>query len=284
MNQLASTVNYCFCTSIEIDMCLISFHWQAEQQQLILAANRDEFLHRKSAPLAQWPEHPEIYAGKDLSAGGTWLGVSAQRRFAALTNVRDMSLNTPKDVASRGQIIVEFLLSSLSAVAFAEQLKTQADNYACFNILLCDGQQLVYFTNYPQAETQLQILTTGCYALSNAQLDSPWPKTLLAKQQITQLISEQIKSDQSDRFEPQLLAQLSRLLNQRQGFPPEQLPNTGVGLAMEKILSNQHIITPSYATRCSTAVVFNQQQCQMMEVTWQQGEEQLEQTLIIDFD
>ena len=248
-------------------MCLITFCWQPEaKQSLIVSANRDEFLHRPAQPLHQWDDISNVYAGKDLSEGGTWLGSSKNKRFAALTNVRDMSIKAPENAETRGKLVLDFLQSTLSSEDFLQELKSKADNFSLFNLLVCDGKTLAYFSNYPNVSNaqSIKILSSGIYGLSNAQLDSPWPKLLSAKNKLNSWL------DHSN--EKHAIDSLTSLLDDKSQAEDDLLPETGIGLAMEKVLSAEHIVTPTYATRCSTGVIFEQDQCSMHEITWQQGE------------
>ena len=153
-------------------MCLIVFAWRPEHPQpLVLAANRDEFYDRACLPLAEWPEVPGLYAGRDLLAGGTWLGVTASGRFAALTNIRDP--RQPKGERSRGELPVEFLRGEANAADFLAGLLPCVEQYSGFNLLLGDRHGL-FFLNSERGE--VECLQPGLYGLSNADLDTPWPK------------------------------------------------------------------------------------------------------------
>lgn len=260
-------------------MCLITFSWQPDaKQSLIVSANRDEFLRREAQPLHQWDDIPNVYAGKDLSEGGTWLGCAQTKRFAALTNVRDMSIKAPENAETRGKLVLDFLQSELSVENFLQKLKSQANNFSLFNLLVCDGSKLAYFSNYPNIpdEQNIQILPAGIYGLSNAQLDSPWPKLLTAKNKLQSWMDH--SKDKAS------IESLASLLNDKSQAEDNLLPETGIGLAMERVLSSEHIVTPTYATRCSTGVIFEQDQCCMHEITWQQGELLSETKVNVEFN
>lgn len=253
-------------------MCLIAFNWQPDEpRKLTLVANRDEFYRRDASPMAEWPEHPGLYAGKDLQQGGTWLGISQQQRFAALTNIRAPGKG-PDDPKSRGQLVLDFLTSGHSAEQYMKQLRHSAAEYGLFNLLCFDGQQLWYSHNHPDAVAmagtgdertiginqpgyQAMALTPGIYGLSNALLDTPWPKTQLAKRQLQQWLQ------QSDALP-------GALLDHRNAFPDEQLPATGVPLLWERLLSSQFIHTPEYGTRCSTSISIDEQWASIYELSW----------------
>ena len=206
-------------------MCLIVFAWRpGHSLPLIVAANRDEFYARPSLPLARWEDHPNIYAGRDLQAGGTWLGISSSGRFAALTNIRNPQL--PQ-----------------SPEAYLKQLAQSAQGYAGFNLLVGDRQQLWHFN--PQHGGARQ-LAAGLYGLSNADLDSPWPKLQQAKAALENCLA------QAD------LDALLEFLHDGQAAEDSQLPDTGVPLEIERLLSSVFIASPSYGTRASTAVLVQQ--------------------------
>jgi uncharacterized protein with NRDE domain len=246
-------------------MCLITFQWQPNaENSLILSANRDEFFHRPTEALHPWPEIEGIYAGKDLSQGGTWLGVHKNGRFAALTNHRDMTIEEPKNPISRGSLALDFLASNIAPLEYLQSLEAKAELYAGFNLLVADKNQLTYFSNRSQQSPH--ILTPGIYGLSNALLDSPWPKLQLAKQQLTDWLV------QKDTQRP-----LVGLLASTTIAEDSLLPNTGIGLETERMLSCQKIISPSYGTRCSTGLIINRQHIQVDEISWQENGEKLDE-------
>lgn len=222
-------------------MCLIVFAWRpAHPQPLILAANRDEFYARPTLPLAQWEEAPHIYAGRDLEAGGTWLGITADGRFAALTNIRDPG--QPLGRRSRGELVARFLSGSLSIDDYLREVAGRSAEYAGFNLLVGNREQL-HFLN--AANSGPQRLKAGVYGVSNAGLDTPWPKLLKAKAAL---------SGQLDEPDPQALLQF---LADPEAAADAELPNTGVGLATEKLLSSVFIASPNYGTRASTVLIVN---------------------------
>ena len=222
-------------------MCLIVFAWRPEHSQpLILAANRDEFYARPTLPLAQWEEAPHVYAGRDLEAGGTWLGVNAEGRFAALTNIRDPG--KPLGRRSRGELVARFLNSSQPIDEYMREVAGRSTEYGGFNLLVGDRRQM-HFLN--AAEPTPLRLEPGVYGISNAGLDTPWPKLLTAKAALTEHLHD-----------PQPEA-LFRFLADPQAAADAELPNTGVGLATEKLLSSVFIASPNYGTRASTVLIVN---------------------------
>ncbi|MDD5444292.1 MAG: NRDE family protein, partial [Pseudomonas fluorescens] len=222
-------------------MCLIVFAWRpGHAQPLIVAANRDEFYARPSLPLGQWPDAPDIYAGRDQEAGGTWLGVNADGRFAALTNIRDP--HQPPARKSRGELVARFLSSSLPIDQYLADVNGRSIEYAGFNLLVGTRDELWH---YNANETEATQLKAGVYGLSNAGLDTPWPKLIKARAALSELL---------DNPEPQALL---GILSDPQTAPFADLPDTGVGLATESLLSSVFIASPSYGTRASTALIVN---------------------------
>jgi len=223
-------------------MCLIGIVYRAHaKHELVLAANRDEFHERPSAPAAPWSDHPHIFGGRDLRQKGSWLAVSAAGRLAAVTNVRRMVPPDP-GAPSRGRLVAEFLQGSANAAEFASALAEQAENYSGFNLLLYDGAELRYVTNAPQFRDEP--VTPGVHALSNATLDTPWPKSRRLQQAL-----EAWSRDNWESFTP-----LFKALTDRTPGADAELPNTGVGKSLEKMLSAPFIVSPNYGTRCSTVV------------------------------
>ncbi|MDR6606127.1 NRDE family protein [Pseudomonas synxantha] len=220
-------------------MCLIVFAWRpGHAQPLVVAANRDEFYARPSLPLAQWPEAPQVYAGRDLEAGGTWLGVGANGRFAALTNIRDP--HQPPGRRSRGELVAQFLTGKLPIVDYLSDVVARSPEYGGFNLLVGNANELWHFN---ARESEPVMLPAGVHGLSNAGLDTPWPKLLKAKAALSEVLDD-----------PQPQALLA-LLSDSQPAPVAELPDTGVGLATETLLSSVFIASQSYGTRASTALI-----------------------------
>lgn len=216
-------------------MCLVVFAWRPESRQpLLLLANRDEVHARPSAALAQWSDRPEIYAGRDLEAGGTWLGITEQGRFATLTNIRDMSL--PLGAQSRGALVTDYLASQNTPQAYLQEVASQVNQYSGFNLLVGDRQSIWYLSSTEPRPTRL---TEGVYALCNASLDTPWPKLV----RIRSTFAENI--DATDQA-------LFALMQNELRADDDQLPDTGVGLAMERMLSSIFIRGDRYGTRATS--------------------------------
>lgn len=223
-------------------MCLISLSWRAHPRyELVLAANRDEFHDRPTAAAGWWADAPDVFGGRDLSQGGGWLATSRQRRLAAVTNVRRMQQPDP-NAPSRGALIADFMRSSQSAAEFAKRLRVRSDAYAGFNLLLYDGETLLYATNHDGFHSER--LTPGIHAVSNAALDTPWPK-LVHLRECMSAWTTQAQTDDDALF--------SALANDRIAAD-EALPDTGVGLELERFLSPAFIRGPQYGTRASSVI------------------------------
>ncbi|OEC33680.1 Uncharacterized conserved protein, contains NRDE domain [Pseudomonas cuatrocienegasensis] len=222
-------------------MCLIVFAWRpGHAVPLLVAANRDEFYARPAAALAEWADAPGLIAGRDLQAGGTWLGIGPGGRFAALTNIRNPS--APQGPRSRGELAQRFLCGDLSPEQFLTTLHAERDAYGGFNLLVGDTQQLWHFNAH---SGQAQALQAGIHGISNADLNTPWPKLQRAKAAFTQALAS---SGEAELFA--LLADTAKPAD-------EQLPSTGVSLEIERLLGSVFIASPTYGTRASTLLFVN---------------------------
>jgi len=210
---------------------------------LLLVANRDEYYQRPTRPLTWWSDVPGLLAGRDLQAGGTWLGVTREGRWAAVTNYREGL--PPSAPRSRGALTLSFLQGSASPIDFARAIAPEAHLYNGFNLLVGDRQQAVYCSNRGSGN---QILKPGIHTLSNHLLDSPWPKSLLASQNLTELLGSALAP------EPEALL---AVLADRTVFADHLLPSTGVELAWERMLSAPFIVGEDYGTRCTTVLLLH---------------------------
>jgi uncharacterized protein with NRDE domain len=224
-------------------MCLILLAYDVHPKyRLILAANRDEFYDRPTLPMDFWQEHPDILGGRDLRAGGTWLGVTRSGRIAAITNYREPGGARP-EAPSRGGLISSFLSGFSSAGAYLEAVSDMGQAYSGFNLLVGDASGLWYFSNRGSG---VQRLLPGWYGLSNHLLNTPWPKV---ENGIALLKAAVQDSDPVD------MASIFQLLKNRDVPPDEKLPDTGFGREWERILSPLFIRSPLYGTRSSTVVL-----------------------------
>jgi len=222
-------------------MCLILFSWQPEApRRLVLLANRDEFHRRAAAQAAFWHDRTDILAGRDLQAGGTWLGLNRNGRIAAVTNFREPAMALA-DARSRGELTTEFLSTNADALTHAHAVAAEGNRYNGFSLLLFDGDQLVYASNRGPAEPL--VLRGGIYGLSNHLLDTPWPKVRRGKRQLAAALTE--KSSLED---------LMPILHDSRVAGDDELPDTGIGLELERLLSASCIRGEQYGTRCCTAV------------------------------
>lgn len=223
-------------------MCLILFAIASHSRfPLIVAANRDERYARPTRPLGWWPEAPQLLAGQDMEAGGTWLGLTRGGRFAAITNVRE-GVQREEWQRSRGELTRDFLLGDASAADFAMQAYARRHDYAGFNLLIGDCDGVHYFSNRGEAPRRL---AAGVYGLSNDNLDSAWPKVINGKLALADVLKNSHPTSQ----------ELLHLLADTQSPSDAELPNTGVGIVLERVLASAFIATDLYGTRASTVLL-----------------------------
>lgn len=208
---------------------------------LMIAANRDEFFARPSAPADFWPDLPQVLAGRDLEQGGTWMGIARGGRFAAVTNFRDGGQRNGRK--SRGWLVRDFLAGALAPEAFLVQVHAVRDHYDGFNLIVGSGRHLLHYSN---RTSQVTPLVAGVYGLSNHLLDTPWPKVERAKQAV-----QALQAIAPEDVETGLI----RLLADDARAPDDELPRTGVPLEWERVLSSAFIRTAGYGTRASTLVL-----------------------------
>ncbi len=227
-------------------MCLILVAHRAHPQyRLIVAANRDEWFGRPTAPAAFWAAAPDVLAGRDLQAGGTWLGVTRGGRFAALTNFRAPDSHR-SDAPSRGALVSDYLTSDVAPDAYLRSLRTVAGRYNGFSLLVFsalagDGASLGYFSNRDGA---VRTLPPGIFGVSNHLLDTPWPKVLAGKARLAAHLEGEIDADA-----------LLDLLDDTAPAPDAELPRTGVELDWERRLSPLRVRGEQYGTRSSTVLL-----------------------------
>lgn len=223
-------------------MCTIVFAWRCHPRySLLLASNRDEFHSRPTAPADWWAAPPEIFGGRDLEGGGSWLALDRRGRLAALTNYRKLD---PRDAdrRSRGLLVRDYLEGEDDAAAFADTVHRGGADHAGFNLLLRDADRFCYVSNRAPG---VRDLPPGLYGLSNHLLDTPWPKVLLGKARLQALL------ERPEIGTEDLLA----VLNDRTVPDDDRLPDTGIGLEKERLLGACFIVSPDYGTRAATAVI-----------------------------
>lgn len=221
-------------------MCLIVFAWkQHADYPLILAGNRDELHARPAREMHWWPDRPGILAGRDLQAGGSWLAIAKSGRVAAVTNYRENARHV-RGQRSRGDIVSGFVSDDETPLRFATRLNPDA--YAGFSLLAAHGDELVYTSNRGEAPVSL---APGVYGLSNAALDTPWPKLVRCRDKLTELLGG---SDIN-------LTRLFRIIEDREPAPIRDIEAGDMPFERARALSAPFIVTPEYGTRCSTALL-----------------------------
>ncbi len=223
-------------------MCLIFVAVRSHPRyKLVVAANRDEFYDRPTAPAAFWKDHPQIIGGRDLQAMGTWLGMTRSGRICMVTNFRDLR-NIRPHAPSRGKLVTDFLLEKSSGEEYLEKLAPHAKQYNGFSLIAGTIDALYYLSNYKEGLIQLN---SGLFGLSNHLLETPWPKVEKGKLEIQKLLrSPSIHKE--DLFE---------VLSDETISPDDRLPDTGVGVELERALSSAFIRNPGYGTRASTVIL-----------------------------
>ena len=227
-------------------MCIAAFAWNPDSETpLLLAANRDEFFARPTEPMRWWPDSP-VLAGRDLKANGAWLGITRHGRFAMLTNIRNPNLRRTA-APSRGNIVKNFLESAVPTSTFVAALASIAPRYEGFNLLCGEvngaSRELWFISSAAHDACRLD---QGQYGLSNASLDTEWPKLTRLKQGLRHALAERNVAAQD--------ARLMRLLHNTTPTAERQLPNTGVPLEWERSLGSIFINRDSYGTRASTVL------------------------------
>jgi len=231
-------------------MCLIAAAWQQHPRYaLALIANRDELHARPASAAAPDPERPDVYGGRDLEAGGSWLQVSTRGRLAAVTNVR-VGRNPETAPRSRGALVRDFARGDDDAASYAARLAPIAREHGRYNLLCWDGDALMFATNHPEAGSGA--VSPGVHAMSNGAFDAPWPKSGHATRALRAWLDSPVSSHEVDAaaLEPLFVALADTL-----PAPDAALPDTGVGLDMERWLSPPFVRGERYGTRCSTIVL-----------------------------
>lgn len=229
-------------------MCLIALAWKTRSRwPLVLLGNRDEHYDRPTAALHRWEDSP-ILAGRDLQAGGTWMGISPNGRTAVVTNVRD-GVPQPFPGPSRGALPQAFLTSQTSAIAHAEALAKDAHLYAPFNLIVADNETCAYVGNHPASGAHA--IAPGVHGLSNGDFDEDWPKTRMLRDALQQWVDAGSED----------LTSLWAALANRDPAPDEALPNTGIERELERRLSSAFVREKGYGTRASTIILVDHTGC-----------------------
>lgn len=232
-------------------MCLIVFAWKLlPDTPLIVASNRDEFYDRPAAPAIWWENAPQVFGGRDLQSGGTWMGIHTPEandpqafKFSAITNIRAPS-ETRTDAPSRGNLVANFLTNRLSPQEYISSIRADAKLYNGYNLLVGDQEELIWFSNrHDDDERNGKPLSPGIYGISNAALDTPWPKVVKTKAEFASLICQ--RAPEEAYFE---------MLSNTTKAPDCRLPDTGISFDLERLLSSPCIESPSYGTRVSSLV------------------------------
>lgn len=230
-------------------MCLVNLAFQAHPSYpLIVAANRDEYFQRPTQQAKYWDDFPQVLAGRDLEKGGTWMGVTKAGRFAALTNYREPAKKKHENFLSRGEMVSDYLCSTITPEQFLDKLTVTKEDYDGYNILFGDGNRLFYYSNKSVNQEGLE-LEKGIYSLSNGFLDSTWPKTEKGKA----LLECGLELEGN-----KLMDHLLEGLRNDDKAADHLLPNTGVGLELERMLSPLYIRFGSYGTRSSTIILLGE--------------------------
>ncbi len=234
-------------------MCLLTFAYDVHPDyRFVFVGNRDEFYTRPSEPAHFWEQHPDFLAGRDSEAGGTWLGVTRNARFAVVTNYREPSVEPKKAQRSRGLLVTEFLTGSATAAEYAAEVFTKGDVYNGFSLIVADSDACLFLSNRDPAGPRQ--LGAGVYSLSNHILDTPWPKVERATRKMREFIAADVSTDAL----LDLLADTSA--------SDEPLQQTGLEPEVERALSSMFVVTPTYGTRCATALTIgNDGQIQFAE-------------------
>ncbi len=227
-------------------MCLILLALRAHPEYpLVIAANRDELYERPTAPAAAWRENPRVLAGRDLVGGGTWLGIETSGRFAAVSNFRDGRTPAPAGAPSRGRLVADYLNGTQTVTDYLDSVRACSPLYDGFNLILGDRTAVYYYGN---RAPRPRVLARGVFGVSNHLLDSPWPKLRRAKAGLSRLLA---------RRGPLDLEALFALLADRRIAPDPDLPDTGIPLDRERLLSPIFIESPEYGTRSSTVLTID---------------------------
>ena len=245
-------------------MCIILLAYESHpSHRLILAANRDEFYERPTARADFWPDAPQVLAGRDLRGGGTWMGITKDGRIAAVTNFRDTS-SRKENAPSRGWLVRDFLVGQDSPAAYLQALTPRASEYDAFNLIVGDRHGLYHYSNRADG---IHAFSRGLYGLSNHLLDTSCPKVERGKRAMARLLSQDEISTEA----------IFSILADRSRADDSYLPDTGVGIDLERTLSPLFVSSPFYGTRSSTVVLINQEDVTFIERSFSTGPDDFEE-------
>ncbi len=228
-------------------MCLILLAVDTHPlYRLIIAANRDEFYERPTAPAAFWADAPDLMAGRDLRSGGTWLGVTRTGRIAAITNYRDPRQVKP-EAPSRGDLVSSFLTGSMVIEDYLQFLQREGAAYNGFSLIFGDPGRLAFFSN---RDGEPRTLEPGIHGLSNHLLDTPWPKVARGREALERVVAKGATVQAEELF---------AILADRAVAADSLLPDTGVGIELERLLSPLFTVAPTYGTRSSTVILIDRE-------------------------
>lgn len=224
-------------------MCLILFSYDTHPEyKLVFSGNRDEFYDRPTKNLDYWNDSPDILAGRDLKSYGTWLGISLSGRISAITNFRDPA-SIMDNAPSRGLLVSNFLTTTKPGRQYLETIKTHGTDYNGFNLIVGDSSGLYYYSN---KDTDIKKITPGIYGLSNDLIDTSWPKVEKGKTEFKALLDQKGEINTAD---------ILSILKDNTSPPDHMLPDTGVGMEWERVLSPLFIKSENYGTMSSSVIL-----------------------------
>ncbi len=227
-------------------MCLLLLSIKSHSvYKLIVAFNRDEYYDRPTTPAGFWEEEPELLVGRDLRAGGTWLGITRNGRIGVITNYCDPA-SIKDDAFSRGKLVNNFLLCQQTAVDYLDGLIRDEDMYNGFNIILGEKDRIYWYSNRGNRPRNL---LPGIYGLSNHLLDTPWSKVKRGKEALSNLLSRRKSPSPEDIFQT---------LQDRSTFPDESLADLEFDREWESLLLPIFVSSPTFGTRSSTLLLIDQ--------------------------
>lgn len=233
-------------------MCLIIFAYKVDPQyDLLLMANRDEYCDRKFKTAHRWGDNQKVISGIDLTANGGWTGITQAGRIAAITNFRS-GFDFNSELKSRGELVKNFLDSDIPPQQFLATIRESKNEFNGYNLLFGDLSELYWYSNKTD---QFQLITPGVYGICNHLLDTPWPKLTDAKAQLQQMISR------GDVAPDNLLP----IMLDKNCYPLDQLPDTGIEIGMEQGLSSIFVDLDKYGSVLTSLLYMNNESLRFYE-------------------